>query len=201
MGKGTGMGKVRRTAVLSRQLILEAAEEIFSEKGYAPATIREVARRAGISIGGIYLYYKNKERLYADVLHRQMEFLREKIDKLQNEDPLTALELFFDINIDYASKETRLLSTLMKECDLTIQQPIREEHDQSQQRILLQILKKGVEAGKFKDLSKDPGYEKTIDVIRYCLGGLILSFISGEIQNLKGHGKTVFEFILNAIKK
>jgi len=196
-----GIGKDRRTAVVSRQLILDAAEEVFSEKGYASATIREVARRAGISIGGIYLYYKHKEQLYADVMHRQMEFLRGKIDRLHNEEPLTALELFFDIYIDYVAKETRLLSTLMKEYDLKIQQPMREEHDRSQQRILFQILRKGVDAGKFKDFGKDLGYEKTIDIIRYCLAGLILSFISGEIQDIKGQGKTVFEFILNAIKK
>src|SRR3989338_6150138 len=51
----------RRTAEESKESIIEAAVKVFSEKGYSQTTIREVAREAGISVGGVYIYFKNKE--------------------------------------------------------------------------------------------------------------------------------------------
>jgi TetR/AcrR family transcriptional regulator len=43
-----------------RAQILEAAAAVFAEKGYQRATVREIATRAGVAPGTIYLYFKNK---------------------------------------------------------------------------------------------------------------------------------------------
>ena len=43
--------------------ILDAAEGVFAERGYAAASLREIARRAGIAEGTIYIYYKTKADL------------------------------------------------------------------------------------------------------------------------------------------
>ena len=44
-------------------IILEAAEAVFAEKGYTQSTITEIARRAKVGEGTIYEYFKNKEHL------------------------------------------------------------------------------------------------------------------------------------------
>lgn len=46
-----------------RAQILDAAAEVFAEKGFARATTKEVASRAGVSEGTIYNYFGNKEKL------------------------------------------------------------------------------------------------------------------------------------------
>lgn len=43
--------------------IMEAAAAVFGEKGYDRATVKEIAARAGIAPGTIYLYFKNKRDL------------------------------------------------------------------------------------------------------------------------------------------
>ena len=48
--------------------IAEAAFEVFAEKGYAAARIDEVAKRAGVSKGLTYLYFKTKEELFKAVI-------------------------------------------------------------------------------------------------------------------------------------
>jgi len=48
--------------------ITEAAFEVFAEKGYARARVDEVARRAGVSKGLMYLYFKTKEELFKAVV-------------------------------------------------------------------------------------------------------------------------------------
>jgi AcrR family transcriptional regulator len=50
------------------QEIAEAAFETFAEKGYAGTRIDDVARRAGVSKGLTYLYYKTKEDLFKAVV-------------------------------------------------------------------------------------------------------------------------------------
>jgi AcrR family transcriptional regulator len=50
------------------QEITEAAFATFAEKGYAAARVEEVAKRAGVSKGLLYLYFKTKEELFKAVV-------------------------------------------------------------------------------------------------------------------------------------
>lgn len=50
------------------QEITEAAFAVFAEKGYAAARVEEVAKRAGVSKGLTYLYFKTKEELFKAVV-------------------------------------------------------------------------------------------------------------------------------------
>ncbi len=46
-----------------RQQIAQAALEVFSTRGYGEATVREIARRAGVAEGTVYLYFRSKRDL------------------------------------------------------------------------------------------------------------------------------------------
>lgn len=46
-----------------RQQIAQAAREVFSTRGYGEATVREIARRAGVAEGTVYLYFRSKRDL------------------------------------------------------------------------------------------------------------------------------------------
>lgn len=61
------------------QEITEAALQAFAEKGYAATRVEEVAKRAGVSKGLLYLYFKTKEELFKAVVR---SFVIPKIDAL-----------------------------------------------------------------------------------------------------------------------
>eukprot|EP01034_Spumella_vulgaris_P032775 gene32775-40456_t len=50
------------------QELLEAALELFVERGFAATRLEDVARRAGVSKGTLYLYFENKEELFKAVV-------------------------------------------------------------------------------------------------------------------------------------
>lgn len=50
-----------------REQILRAALEVFKEKGYANTSIMDIAKRANMGKGTLYLYFKNKEELLYSV--------------------------------------------------------------------------------------------------------------------------------------
>lgn len=71
----------RRELVQERQKqILEAAVRVFAEKGFARATIRDVAHAAGISEGSIYRYFKNKQDL---LVHLPRQFIQPQMEAFQ----------------------------------------------------------------------------------------------------------------------
>jgi AcrR family transcriptional regulator len=55
---------------VSRERILEAAVQLFSERGYAGTGVHEIARRAGIEKAALYWHFGSKEGLLAAVLDR-----------------------------------------------------------------------------------------------------------------------------------
>ncbi len=58
-----------------KEEILNAAERVFFEKGLALATMDEIAERAELSKGTLYLYYKSKEDLYMAIICRGHQIL------------------------------------------------------------------------------------------------------------------------------
>ena len=52
--------------------ILDAAEAVFAERGFDAASLREIARRAGIQQPGLYNHFASKRDLYAAVLDRAL---------------------------------------------------------------------------------------------------------------------------------
>ncbi len=50
-----------------RQQIIVAAKRVFSEKGYSKSTMEDIAKEAELSPGTLYLYFKNKDELYASL--------------------------------------------------------------------------------------------------------------------------------------
>ena len=58
-----------------REVILNAAQKVFFEKGLQSATMDEIAEEAELSKGTLYLYYKGKEDLYLAVMIRGIETL------------------------------------------------------------------------------------------------------------------------------
>ncbi|WP_432068347.1 ScbR family autoregulator-binding transcription factor [Streptomyces sp. C10-9-1] len=59
-------------AIRTRELILEAAGEVFAERGYDGATISEVYTRAGLTKGAFYFHFASKEELAEAILEVQV---------------------------------------------------------------------------------------------------------------------------------
>jgi TetR/AcrR family fatty acid metabolism transcriptional regulator len=62
-----------------RQAILLAARQVFARKGYDPATLEAVAREAGLAKGTLYLYFRDKEDLFFQVVLATLESLQDSI--------------------------------------------------------------------------------------------------------------------------
>ncbi len=62
--------KCKEEAEKTYGLLVDAAEEIFSTKGYARATFQEIAEHAGLTRGAVYWHFSDKHQLLEAVLRR-----------------------------------------------------------------------------------------------------------------------------------
>jgi TetR/AcrR family transcriptional regulator, regulator of cefoperazone and chloramphenicol sensitivity len=56
----------------TRERILEAGADVFAEKGFRDATVREIVARAAVNLAAVNYHFRDKEGLYAEVLEREM---------------------------------------------------------------------------------------------------------------------------------
>jgi AcrR family transcriptional regulator len=67
-------------AEIRRQRIINAAAEVFSEKGYAESTLAEIAAKADTQAGSLYYYFNSREALVEEVLNFSTERLFERVN-------------------------------------------------------------------------------------------------------------------------
>jgi TetR/AcrR family transcriptional regulator, regulator of cefoperazone and chloramphenicol sensitivity len=67
-----------RTMPETRQRLLEAAGEVFAERGFRAATVREICHRAKANLAAINYHFGDKERLYTAVLQYTLRYARQK---------------------------------------------------------------------------------------------------------------------------
>ncbi len=67
-----------------RQQIMVAAKKVFTDKGFNKATMDDIAGEAELSPGTIYLYFKNKEELYASLSLRILQYLQIRVEHVLN---------------------------------------------------------------------------------------------------------------------
>src|SRR5512136_1493812 len=62
-----------------RQRILEAAAEVFAERGFGGAGVDEIARRAGVNKAMLYYHVGDKAALFAEVVNSNVEGIRQAV--------------------------------------------------------------------------------------------------------------------------
>ena len=94
----------KRSGIESKKRIIDAALKLFSEYGYSKASMRMIANASGISVGGLYLYFKNKDELYLTLIKSRLDELVDMTRKSLKDidDPADAVSKFISLHLAYA---------------------------------------------------------------------------------------------------
>lgn len=140
--------------------MLAVASTLFWEKGYSGTTMRDIARAYGCKPANIYNFFPNKEALLYEFLSSQMKLLISKIEHLENEGSMSAVEqlrLLMAKHL-YHTLSYRKSSRSLFDVGLTRLSPANRKKIISQRdiydRILRKIIQRGIDEGVFA--KKDP---------------------------------------------
>jgi AcrR family transcriptional regulator len=99
--------------------ILQAATEVIARVGYERATMRQVARAAGVSLAGLYHYFDGKEKMLFLIQFRAfnalLNGLREKLHDV--DDPVEQLRLMVRHHVTYFTTNMAALKVCSHELD------------------------------------------------------------------------------------
>ena len=98
-----------------RQALLETAESVFAERGFAGATMAEIASRAGYSAGNLYNVFKGKDALFAEVLGTRADQVLEQVrEALRTGGPLgETIDRCVDATLDLVEQHRGFFVMLM----------------------------------------------------------------------------------------
>lgn len=165
----------KRSGQASREKIVNAARRVFSEYGYKSASMRMIAKNAGISLGGLYLYFRNKEDLYTTLIKKGLDDLTREMQKTLKgiEDPADGISTFITMRVNYAKKHRENILVLGREQGFTVGIKVKKRFFMEQRRVVEEIIRKGVATGKFRQCDE----KEVAKVIICALRGFILSII------------------------
>ena len=154
--KDTELPRWRRTPEERPRQILDAALQVFGEQGLAGARIDDIADRAGISKGTIYLYFPSKDDLFREVLRDAFVGMLDAVSTMEvTADAAADLRTFstkffnylrsarFETTYRLILAQLHAFPELSREYASEVREPIRE--------MIRGILDRGTRAGTFSD--------------------------------------------------
>ena len=142
--------------------ILDAALDLFVARGFAATRLEDVAQRAGVTKGAMYLYFESKEALFKTVVRAAVVPALERVEHLIAEYPGSSRELLVRLLREWwqMMESTRLsgLPKLILSEAANFPELARFYHEEvigRGHRALVAVLKRGVDRGEFRPLDLD----------------------------------------------
>jgi TetR/AcrR family transcriptional regulator len=168
----------------SRDKILDVAEALFAQRGFAGVGMREVAEHAGLGKSSLFHHFRSKTELYLEVLGRVIAGFRERLEPvlLAATDPADKLDRALDTIIDALAEQPTTARLLLRSIFEDDQFP-PEFHTESQAteaeiHELLDsvgaVITAGVETGVFRPVSVP-------HMLQSLIGLTVYHFASGEL--------------------
>ncbi|HEV7364303.1 MAG TPA: TetR family transcriptional regulator [Gemmatimonadales bacterium] len=144
--------------------ILDAAQKVFGESGFARAKLDDVARLAGVSKGTLYLYFDSKETLFREVVRAKIIALLAESEALVKAHSGSCRDLLvqlitgmFDSMRDHEIVKISRVAQAEFASFPELAQFYFHEVIVRARRLVAQVLQQGVEAGEFRSVPHDFG--------------------------------------------
>jgi AcrR family transcriptional regulator len=138
--------------------ILKAAIDLFSERGFERTTVDEIASRANVGKGTIYLYFENKEKIFIAILESGIQAIIDRMDEILNEsgDFQQRFEAMLKEHLQFAEDHREFYQVLLKERlnmkligDKDAQDRLMEKHQKTHQQ-LSQFMQIGIDQNQLR---------------------------------------------------
>jgi AcrR family transcriptional regulator len=172
-----------------RQQIMVAAKRVFTDKGFGKATMEDIAAEAELSPGTLYLYFKNKDELYASLSLRILQYLMIRLEHVSAEpftDAKQRLDSLKDAMLDVYEFDPLILlnmfhlqsSETLKNLSADLLQQI-ETLSRKSMNVIATIFEDGIRKKQFVD--RHP--TAVADILWSLFSGIVLWETSKKIIN------------------
>lgn len=154
-------------AVMTRDKILEAARQLFEEKGFEPTSVREIATLANVNVALINYHFGSKEQLLAELIEETTNQTHLKLSDITKSSVPPSEKLFqaIDVLVDRIFSSKRYYQMIHRELS-TPQRPELNDRIAKPLKRNREELQKMIEEGlRKKVFKKDTDIDLTISTI------------------------------------
>src|SRR4051812_2513479 len=136
--------------------IMEAAEELFAEKGFDGTSVRDVARDAGVNLAMISYYFGSKEKLMESLFKYRGEFIKMQLESMLQNREMSSLQKFYNLIDSYIErfiKQKCFHKIMTREQMMHLKGAMpRLIHDMKKrnQELVQQLISEGQKKGEFR---------------------------------------------------
>lgn len=156
--------------------LLAAALDLFVEKGYAATRVEEVARRAGVSKGTLFLYFASKEELFKAVVRANISGRFPQWSNALESFPGSSADLLrYAMHAWWAhvgdTKASGISKLIMSEASNFPELAVFYNHEviEPGNQLIRRILQRGVERGEFRPLDLQYGVHTVLAPMLYLV--------------------------------
>ena len=155
--------------------ILEAATQVFLEKGYEGTNMTHIAEAAGIGRPALYYYYRTKDKIFGEIFGNLVKsFVPGVLEIIRKDAPIEdRLEQLVDAYFEQLSRNPRLPIFIIREMDRDPQFLVKTAADLHLENYFLSIMEAYEDESKAGHLKAVPPYAIVLNV----LGGAITPFM------------------------
>lgn len=188
VGKGLiAISRRDREREIKREMIAEAAFNLFQNASYETVTVQDIARAAEFGKGTIYQYFESKEEILAYILERGQEDLYQRLESYYEQcgDVMSVLHRYMQIQYEFHLNYSQLIFTVMRrKLEGSWQPEWLENMNQSRAKkmnLLAGIIAQGSEEG----LLMDGDSQKLARVLHNIVRGFSLESLENRSQGLE----------------
>ena len=133
----------------AREEILHAAADTFAHSGYAGTSMKDIANRAGISVGMLYNYFKGKDEIFRELIEHYVTHLHEKANAACSPDdpPIDQILCRIRSAIEFYWENRSLAMMYLKENPLRLELVVKGWEEQSR-NVIDRLLSNAMDRGE-----------------------------------------------------
>ena len=183
--------------------ILNAAEQVFTQKGFDRTRMDDIAGETGLSKGTLYLYFKSKDELIIAILDRIFQGIFKQLDARKNKH-IGATEAIYEFT-EEAIRDYKYMLRLLPIAyeflalafrNKTVQKSLKH-YFRTYIEVLVPIIQSGIDSGEFRPVDAQ---EVAIAAAAIYEGTVLLWVYDQSLIDLEKHMRTSIRLLLEGIQ-
>jgi AcrR family transcriptional regulator len=186
-----------------KQQILDAAEGVFTYKGFDEARMEDIAEGTGVSKGTLYLYFKSKEELIIAILDRVFSGMFQQMEARRNTQS-SATEAIWQFTEEAIRDYVRMLRLMPVAYEFLalafrnkVVQNALKQYFQHYMDVLTPIIQRGIDSGEFRVVDAQ---EVAIAAGAVFEGTVLLWVYDSSLVDVSHHIRSSIELLLEGIQ-
>jgi AcrR family transcriptional regulator len=137
--------------------ILDAATQVFMQKGFDKARMDDIVEETGLSKGALYWYFKSKYDIIISIFDRIFQHIFEPLDSHQKDSQLSASEALWQFTeqaIEGYQKTLRLMPVAYEFLALAFRNKVVQkafkQYMENYMEVLVPLIQRGIDSGEFR---------------------------------------------------